>query len=181
MSAAGGAATILNAVGGNAPVLSHRVVVLLRRIAAFTSLTAIVLLACVAMALGSGRDLIADYKVNGQITGCYTAREFRDALKIARADEVLYGNAIEAILEARATNTAGPDGTCAAVSAPTPVEENDGGSGAGLWIGLAVAVGLIAVGAGLWARRAGDDDDTDDRSDDANRDGGDGPEPPARD
>jgi hypothetical protein len=149
------------AVGGFAPADTHRVAVLLRRIAALTTVIVLVLLACVATALGSGRDVIADYQSNnGQITACHTDEDFREALLILRADERLYGNAIEVIQEARATFTAEPGEPCeGAVAIADPVEAEDSGSGAGLWIGLAAAVGLIAVGAGLWARRGGSDDD----------------------
>jgi hypothetical protein len=139
-----------------------------------------VLLACVATALGSGRDVIADYQSDGQITSCHTDEDFREALAILRADERLYGNAIEVIQEARATFTAGPGGACegAAVVAE-PVVEEDSGSGAGLWIGLAAAVGLIAVGAGLWARRGGAGDDV--PGDGSAGDGsGDAPSDPSR-
>ena len=168
------------AVGGFAPADTHRVAVLLRRISALTTVIALMLLACVATALGSGRDVIADYQSNGQITACHTAEDFREALIILRADERLYGNAIEVIQEARATFTAEPGEPCAgaaAVAEPV-VEEDDSGSGAGLWIGLAAAVGLIAVGAGLWARRGGADDDV--SGDGPGGDGsGDGPSDPS--
>ena len=121
----------------------------------------LVLLACVATALGSGQDIIDDYTVNnGQITGCYTDAEFREALRIARTNDRLYGNAVDVIQEARATHTATePGGTCEGAAVPEEAEEPGSGTGAGLWIGLAAAVGLIAVGAGLWARRTGGDDD----------------------
>lgn len=138
------------------------------------------LLACVATALGSGRDVIADYQSNGQITACHTDEDFREALRILRADERLYGNAIEVIQEARATFTAEPGEPCeGAVAIVEPVVEEDSGSGAGLWIGLAAAVGLIAVGAGLWARRGGADDDV--SGDGPGGDGsGDAPSDPSR-
>jgi hypothetical protein len=130
------------------------VAALLRRTAASTSVIALVLLAWVAMAVGSGSDLIADYQSNGQVTGCYSEQDFQEALQELRADERLYGNAIEVIQEARATNVADADGNCPGAAEVEAVED-DSGSGAGLWIGLAAAVGLIAVGAGLWARRGG--------------------------
>jgi hypothetical protein len=166
------------AVGGPAPADTHRVAVLLRRTAALTTVIVLVLLACVATALGSGRDVIADYQSNGQITACHTAEDFREALIILRADERLYGNAIEVIQEARATFTAEPGEPCEGVAlAVDPVEAEDSGSGAGLWIGLAAAVGLIAVGAGLWARRGGADDDVsgDGPGGDGSGDGSSGP------
>lgn len=141
-----------------APADAHRVAALLRRIATFTSIIALVLLACVATALGTGRDLIEDYQLNDQVTGCYTAAEFSEALRILRADEVLYGNAIDVIQEARATNTRQPgEDTCEGEIVTDASDES--GSGLGLWLGLAAAVGLIAIGAGAWARRGGSSDD----------------------
>lgn len=141
-------------MGVTTPADAHRVAALLRRIAAFTLVIALALLALTAMAQGTGRDLIADYEVNGEVTGCYTDAEFREALRILRADEVLYGNAIDVIQEARPTHTRaeGEEG-CEGEVAAEGTDES--GTGLGLWLGLAAAVALIAVGAGLWARRGG--------------------------
>ena len=127
---------------------------LLRRIAAFLSIIALAFLAVAAMALGSGRDIIADFQADQQITGCYTDAEFREALRIARADEVLYGNLIDVLQEARATNTRAPGEESCEGAVPAEAAD-ESGSDLGLWLGLAAAVGLIAVGAGLWARRGG--------------------------
>lgn len=152
---------MLRAEGVDAPAHTHRVAVLLRRTAASTSVIALVLLALVATALGSGRDVIADYQ-DGQINACYTERDFRDALRVLRADEKLYGNAIEVVQEARATNTIGPDGTCEGASPPpAPVADEGSGPGAAFWVGLVGVLGLVIVGAGVWARRGGSGDDPD--------------------
>jgi hypothetical protein len=178
LSGTGRIATIRGAVGVEAPADTHRVAALLRRIVALTSLIALVLLAFAATGFGAGEDVIQDFQADGQINGCYTDAEFREALRALRADEVLYGNAIEVIQEARATNTAEPGEPC---EGGVPVEEasgEDSGSGVGLWLGLAAAVGLIAVGAGLWARRGGTDDG-DSSADSPDGDGtGDDPTPP---
>lgn len=156
-------------MGAWAPVDPHRVVVLLRRLLASTLIIALALLTLSAVAVGSGRDVITDYQNNGRVTGCYSAADFREALQILRADEKLYGNAIEVIQEARSTNVAREGEPCEpALTAPTEAVEDDGGSGMGIWLGLAAAVGVVAVGAGLWARRGGDGRDSgDDDSTDA--------------
>lgn len=121
---------------------------------------ALTLLALAAAAVGSGRDVIADYELHGEITGCYTAKDYRDALRTLRLDERLYGNAIEVIQEARTTNIARPGEPCTpARTAPEEAVSDDSGSGVGIWLVLAGAVGAIAVGAGVWARRGGGDDD----------------------
>ncbi len=121
---------------------------------------ALTLLALAAVAVGSGRDVIADYEMHGEVTGCYSAKDYRDALRILRLDEKLYGNAIEVIQEARTTNIARPGEPCTpARTAPEEAVSDDSGSGIGIWLGLAGAVGVIAVGAGVWARRGGGGDD----------------------
>lgn len=149
-------------MGRSAPLITHRMVVLLRRIVVSSLAFAVALLTLAAVAVGSGRDVIADYQNNGRVTGCYSAAEFREALRILRADERLYGNAIEVIQEARSTNVARPGEPCEpALTAPEEAVEDDGGSGMGLWLGLAAAVGVVAVGAGLWARRGGGGDGRD--------------------
>lgn len=132
-------------------------VILLRRLVSALLFAALALLIVTAAAAGSGQDIITDYENNGRITGCYTAAEFREALRIARQDEVLYGNAIEVIQEARTTNLARPGQPCEpALTAPEEAVDDEGGSGMAIWLGLAAAVGVVAVGAGLWARRGGD-------------------------
>ncbi|MEQ9114147.1 MAG: hypothetical protein RID94_07820 [Miltoncostaeaceae bacterium] len=129
---------------------------MLRRTAVLASVMAIALLALVGSALGAGRDVIADYQANGgQIVGCYSAADYREALRILRTDEALYDNAIEVIQEARTTNVAREGEPCEpAQTAPDEAVEDEGGSGLGLWLGLAAAVALVAVGAGLVARRS---------------------------
>lgn len=130
---------------------------MLRRTAVLASVMAVALLALAGSALGAGRDVIADYQANGgQIVGCYSAADYREALRILRTDEALYDNAIEVIQEASTTRVEREGEPCEpAQTAPDEAVEDGGGSGLGLWLGLAAAVALVAVGAGLVARRGG--------------------------
>ena len=109
-------------------------------------------------ALADGQAILNDFEDNGQIDECYTRQEFQQALRLARADERVYGNAVDALEEAQVTNVARPGEECSAVDGEC--EGDDGGVGIGVWIGLAVAVGLVAAGAGAWARRSGPGDGT---------------------
>jgi hypothetical protein len=113
------------------------------------------LLATSAAALSAGgRGVLTDLEDNGRIDGCYTRSEYRDALRIARDDQRLYGDAPSVIAEAEIVRRAGPDGECLPPrTAPAAAVDDDSGGGLGIWIGLAVAVGAVAVGAGAWARR----------------------------
>ena len=143
-------------VGPCAPGPRHQVPALLRRRVALLLLAVIATLAGLvipAAALATGQDILNDFEDNGQIDECYTREEFRAALRLARADERVYGNAVDALEEAQVTNVARPGEECSAASGNTG-EGDDGGVGIGVWIGLAVAVGLVAAGAGAWARRS---------------------------
>jgi hypothetical protein len=144
-----------------APLLRRRVALLL--IVALAAVPGVVALALPAAALAGagpgGSAVLADFDDNGRIDACYSRADFRDALRRARADQRLYGVAIDVIQQAQATNVAGPDGSCAGEGGGPGAEGDDGDVGIGLWIGVVVALGLVAAGAGVLARRNGDADD----------------------
>lgn len=148
-------------VGPCAPGPRHLVPALLRRRVALLLLALFALSGLVLPAIGlaDGRAILSDFEDNGQIDECYTRQEFQQALRLARADERVYGNAVDAIEEAQVTNVARPGEECQATVTDSG-EGDDGGVGIGVWIGLAVAVGLVAAGAGAWARRSGPGDGT---------------------
>jgi hypothetical protein len=128
---------------------------LLRRRVALLLLAVFAALAILPVAaVATGQEILSDFEDNGQIDECYTRQEFQQALRLARADERVYGNAVDALEEAQVTNVAREDGSCEGES-PSTDAGDDGGVGIGVWIGLAVAVGLVAAGAGAWARRSG--------------------------
>lgn len=132
---------------------------LLRRRAALVLVVVLTLMILPATALADGRTVLSDYQDNGSIDACYSRADLADALRIARADQRTYANALDVVRQAQITNLAGEDGTCEANPEGTDTGEG-GGPGLGLWIGLAVGVGLVAAGAGAWARRnAGDGDE----------------------
>jgi len=121
---------------------------------------ALALLGLSATAFADGRDVLADAKDNGTIDGCYTRAELRDALRLAGNDQRLYGETVDLIKEARITNVKVPGEPCGGVrTVPAAAVEDDSGGSIGIWIGLAVAVGAVAVGAGVWARRGAGRDD----------------------
>lgn len=110
-------------------------------------------LALPVSALADGRAILDDFQEDGQIDRCYSRAEFRQALRLVRSDQRQYGASADVIQQARVTNVAEPGEPCeVSVTMTTPVESDDGPA-LGLWIGLAVAVGLVAAGAGAWARR----------------------------
>lgn len=114
---------------------------------------ALVLLATAGPAVASGQDILND-ALDGTVDACYTRAEFQEALQLARDDQRLYGTAIDTITEAQLTNVTTPGEPCGTAStAPDDAVEEDSGGSALLWIGLAAVVGLVAVGAGAWARR----------------------------
>jgi hypothetical protein len=127
---------------------------LLRRPASLLIMLALALLGLAATALADGRDVLADVQDNGRVDGCYTRAELNEALDLARDDQRLYGSAVDLIRDARITNVERPGQPCgtSVATADAAVEDDSGGS-LGIWIGLAVAVGAVAVGAGVWARR----------------------------
>jgi hypothetical protein len=116
---------------------------------------ALALLGPSATALGDGRDVLADVNDNGRIDGCYSRADLNEALDLARGYDQLYGVSVDLIKEARITRVERPGVPCgSAVAAAGAVEDGSGGS-LGVFIGAAVAVGVVAVGAGAWARRPG--------------------------
>lgn len=130
--------------------------------------TTIVLIACAllalpAVALADGRTVIDDYDDNGQIDGCYAQEDFTEALDLIGEDEQ-YGAAIDVIRQARVTNVEVPGEDCIAVTAaplddiPSATDDGDDGGGVPAWVFGLIAVGIIAVGAGLWARSRGGSD-----------------------
>jgi hypothetical protein len=137
------------------PRILHRVDALLRRPASLVIMLALALLVLSATALADGRDVLADAKDNGRIDACYTRAELNEALHLARADQRLYGSTVDLIRDARITSVERPGEACGSGAAAVPaaaVQDTSGGS-LGIWIGLAVVVGAVAVGAGVWARR----------------------------
>lgn len=120
---------------------------------------ALALLALSATALADGRDVLADAKDNGRIDACYTRAELNEALDLAREDQRLYGSTVDLIRDARITSVERPGEACGGAAAvPAAAVQDESGGSLGIWIGLAVVVGAVAVGAGVWARRGGDGD-----------------------
>ena len=120
---------------------------------------ALVLLGPTAPAVASGQEILSDAQ-DGPIDNCYSRAEYREALRLARDDQRLYSAAIDIIDQAQNTNVTVPGEPCGTTSTvPAAVAEEDGGGSALLWVGLAVAVGVVAVGAGAWARRGAGRDD----------------------
>ena len=117
---------------------------------------ALVLLGSTATALGSGQEILSDAQ-DGTIDNCYTRAEYRDALRLARDDERLYGTRIETIEQAQNTRVTVPGEPCGSVSTvPDAVPDDDSGGSAVLWVALAGGVVVVSVGAGAWARRGRD-------------------------
>jgi hypothetical protein len=125
---------------------------------------ALALLGQSATALADGRDVLADVQDNGRIDGCYTRGELNEALALAGEDQRLYGSSVDLIKEARIAAVEGAGRVCGSGAATVPVAavEDDSGGSLGIWIGLAVVVGAVAVGAGVWARRGAGGGDADD-------------------
>ncbi len=109
-------ATMDRSVGPCAPGPRHLVPALLRRRVALLLLALFALSGLVLPAIGlaDGRAILSDFEDNGQIDECYTRQEFQQALRLARADERVYGNAVDAIEEAQVTNVARPGEECQA-------------------------------------------------------------------
>lgn len=131
------------------------------------SVTTIVLIACAllalpAAALADGRAVIDDYDDNGQIDGCYAQEDFTEALDLIGENEQ-YGAAIDVIRQARVTNVEVPGEECVSATPATLDDisadgDDDDGGGISAWILGLIAVGVLAVGAGLWARMRGGSD-----------------------
>lgn len=128
-----------------------------RRVALFLVLL-VGALALPVSAVADGRAILDDFRENGQIDGCYSRADFREALQLVRSDQRQYGASADVIQEAQVTNVADSGAPCRPAATTTPIEEG-GGPGLGLWIGVALAVGVVAAGAGAWARRASEPDD----------------------
>jgi hypothetical protein len=94
--------------------------------------------------LGTAQEVIEDYRDDGQIQGCYSTEDFNQAVRELDPNEGIYEVARDVIRQAQAR--------CAAAG---ETSSDDGGSGAGVWIGIVIAVGLVALGAGALARRRG--------------------------
>ncbi len=158
MSGSGAAVSIRGAVGLIPPRQVHVPGALLRR-ALFLVIIALGALLAPAGALADGRDILNDFEDNGQIDECYTPAEFDEAFGLVRDDERQYGALVEVLSDARITNVEKPGEACGANQIGSDiVDVDDGGSSLGLWIGLAGVVLVVAIGAGIWARRGGASD-----------------------
>lgn len=115
-------------------------------------------LALCASAVADGRAVLADLKDNEVVDGCYSDADFRDALRLARADQAQYGAAVDLIQEKQIACSGGQ-------VTPKPVDSaDDGDAGVGP-VGIAVlaviVAGLGGVAYAAWARRRGPSDDAD--------------------
>ena len=114
------------------------------------------LLVTAPAALADGRDVLADAKDN-RVDGCYTRAELNEALRLARADQRLYGVLVEIVQQAGITNVTVPGQPCgSARRVPGDAIDDTGGASPALWGGALLAVGLVGTGAGLLARRRRD-------------------------
>jgi len=108
-------------------------------------LAAVAVLAAVPMlTLGSTQKVIDDYRDNGVVDGCYSTQDFNQAMRELDPQDASYEDASAVIRYAQAR--------CAS---PGAVPDGDGGSGGRVWIGIAVAVGFVSLGAVALARRPG--------------------------
>lgn len=115
---------------------------------------ALVLLGPAAVAVADGRDVLADAKDNGRIDACYSRAEFREATRLARADQRLYADLPDLIAVAGISHVERKGQPCGSDRAiPSGAVDVDSSGWAGLWGGVALAVGVVAVGAGAVARR----------------------------
>jgi hypothetical protein len=115
---------------------------------------ALVLLGPAAVAVAGGRELLADAQ-DGRVDACYSRAEFRDGLRLARADQRLYGFALDAIKEAQISNVAVDGRPCGSRrTAPSRAVAVDAGATRGVWGTVAVVVIAGAAAAGLVAHRA---------------------------
>lgn len=115
---------------------------------------ALLLLVPATIAVAGGRDVLADAQDNDRIDACYSRAEFREALRLARADQRLYGVELEVVADAQITNVAVPGRPCGSGrTVPAGAVPVDSGGWAGLWGGLGAAVVVVAVAAGAWGHR----------------------------
>ncbi len=116
---------------------------------------ALMLLGPAAVAFADGRDVLADAK-DSRIDACYSRADFRDAVRLARADQRLYGAELDIIATAGITQVAVPGRPCGSGRAvPAGAIAVGSSGGAGVWGAVAVAAAAVGVGAGAVARRAG--------------------------
>lgn len=114
---------------------------------------ALMLLGLTGSALADGRTVLADAG-DGHIDACYSRAEFRDALHQARADQRLYGTAIDTIQEATISNVTVPGRPCGTgrtiPSRAVPVSSSGAST---VWGAAALVVIAGAAVAGALARR----------------------------
>ncbi len=117
---------------------------------------ALALLGQAATSLADGRDVLADVEDNGRIDGCYSRAELTEGLDLLSPNDRLYGVKADLIAQAQITNVERPGVPCGSRAAAEagPAGDDSGGS-LGVFLGAAAAAGAIAVGAAVWARRAG--------------------------
>lgn len=156
MSTLGAAATIRGALGASAPRPRHRVDALLRRPAWVLPTILLALLVTAPAAFADGRDVLADAKDN-RVDQCYTRAELNEALRLARADQRLYGVLVEIVEQAGIGKVKVEGQPCgSARRVPGDAIDDTGGASPALWGGVVLAVGLVGAGAGLAARRGRD-------------------------
>jgi hypothetical protein len=121
---------------------------------------ALILAGLPAAAWASGADVLADYEDNGYIDHCYTATDYQQALAMVRSDRQQYGNEVGEIQRARLQQLRRPGKPCrvpAPVTSSAPADAGDsGGTSPFVWVGVAAAVGVVAIGAGAIVRRRRD-------------------------
>ena len=112
------------------------------------------LLVTAPAALADGRDVLADAQQDNRVDACYTRSELNEALRLARADQRLYGVLVEIVQQAGIANVKVEGQPCgSARRVPGDAIDDTGGASPALWGGLLVGVGLVGTGAGLLARR----------------------------
>lgn len=115
------------------------------------------LLVTAPAAHADGRDVLADAQQDNRVDACYTRAELNEALRLARADQRLYGVLVEVIQEAQISNVEVEGQPCGSGRrVPGEAIDDTGGPSAALWGGVLAAVGAVGVGAGLVARRRRD-------------------------
>jgi hypothetical protein len=121
-------------------------------LAALQVAAVVALLAMPSAALATPREVLSDYNDNGQIDGCYTARDYERALKLVNPDAAQYGAEVDTIRQAQVERVLQPDGSCAPPQVP-----DTGGSGGGVptaLVAVLIVAGVVVVGGGgLWAFR----------------------------
>ena len=114
------------------------------------------LLVTAPAALASGQDVLADAKDN-HVDRCYSRADLDAALRLARADQRLYGVLVDVISEAQISNVKVKGQPCGkARRVPGRAIDDTGGASPALWGGALLAVGVVGTGAGLLARRRRD-------------------------